>query len=179
MLKIDETLLLIIDVQEKLFRVIPEKETLSGNLQKLIRGCGLLSVPAIITEQNPAGLGPTIAEVTTLLPDSTKLSKFCFNCCAEVTFMEELAATGRHQVLVCGIESHICVYQTTLDLLAHGYEVHLVTDCVASRAMDNKKLAVKRLQCEGAKLTGVEMAIFELLRTAKAEQFRAVSTLIK
>lgn len=179
MLQIDDTLLLIIDVQEKLFRVMPEKETLSDSLQKLIRGCGMLNVPAMITEQNPTGLGPTIAEITALLPDSAKISKFCFSCCAEVPFLEQLEATGRRQVLVCGIESHICVYQTALDLLSHGYEVHLVTDCVASRTVENKKLAQKRLQFDGAKLTGVEMTLFELLRTARAEQFRAISALIK
>ncbi|AKG53390.1 isochorismatase [Dehalogenimonas sp. WBC-2] len=179
MLRIDDTLLVVIDVQEKLFRVIPDKDILLAHLQKLIRGCAILEIPVIVTEQNPAGLGATVAELAGLLSDSSRITKFTFSCCAESSFMDQLAATGRKQILICGIESHICVFQTTSDLLSQGYETHVITDCVASRTHDNKELALNRLNAEGAKLTGVEMALFELLRTAKAEQFKSISSLIK
>jgi nicotinamidase-related amidase len=179
MLKTENTLLLVIDVQEKLFRVMHGKEALLINLSKLIRGCRLLGIPALVTEQNPAGLGPTIPEIAALLPDAAKALKFSFSCCAETGFIDQLKATGRRQILVCGIESHVCVYQTASDLLAAGYEVQVVSDGVSSRTPQNKELALRRLASEGAKLTGVEMALFELLRTAKAEQFKAVSALIK
>ncbi len=179
MLKVENTLLLVIDVQEKLFMVMPDKESLLKNLQNLVRGCGLLTVPVIITEQNPAGLGPTLSEITSLIPEGIKVEKFGFSCCAESTFNKALKSTNRHQILICGIESHICVYQTAMELLTEGYEVHIVTDCIASRSPENRELAQKRLLAEGAKLTGVEMALFELLQTSKAAQFKAISALIK
>ena len=179
MLRVNETTLLLIDAQEKLFRVIPDNDILLTNLQKLIRGCEILEIPVIVTEQNPAGLGTTIADLSGLLSDAPRITKFTFSCCAESSFMEQLAATGRKQILICGIESHICVYQTTVDLLLHGYEPNVVTDCVASRTRENKTLALNRLNAEGVKMTGVEMALFELLRTAEAEQFKAISSLIK
>ena len=179
MLKIDDTLLLMIDVQEKLFRVMPEKETLLLNLSKLVRGCRLLGVPALIIEQNPAGLGPTVETISSLLPDVLKVTKFSFSCCAEADFIDQVKSTGRRQILICGIESHICVYQTGSDLLSAGYEVQVVSDAVASRAPQNKELALQRLAAEGGVITGVEMALFELLRTAKAEQFKAISAIIK
>ncbi len=179
MLTIENTLLLVIDVQEKLFRVIHEKEALLINLSKLVRGCRLLGVPVLVTEQNPAGLGPTVAEIETLLPEATKAIKFSFSCCGEIGFIDTLKAAGRRQILVCGIESHICVYQTASDLLAAGFEVQVVSDGVGSRTSQNKELAVNRLAAEGTTITGVEMALFELIRTAKAEQFKAISALVK
>jgi nicotinamidase-related amidase len=179
MLKSADALLLIIDVQEKLFRVIHGKEQLLSNLQKLAKGCRLLGVPALLTEQNPAGLGPTVPELAALMPEAEKVIKFSFSCCAEADFNERIKATGRRQILICGIESHICVYQTAMDLLAAGYEVQVVCDCVSSRLPDNKDLALRRLETEGAKLTGVEMALFELLRTAKSERFKGLSVIVK
>ena len=179
MLKIENTLLLVIDVQEKLFRVMPEKETLLQNLSKLIRGCRLLGVPVLVTEQNPVGLGPTVPEIAALVPDAAKATKFDFSCCSDIGFIEQLKTTDRRQVLICGIESHICVYQTASDLLSAGYEVQVVSDGVSSRAPQNKELSLRRLAAEGVTITGVEMALFELLRTAKAEQFKAISKLIK
>jgi nicotinamidase-related amidase len=178
-LRIEDSLLLVIDVQEKLFKVIDSKDTLLVSLQKLIKGCRLLDVPVILTEQNPAGLGPTLAEIAGLIPDAERAIKFAFSCCAEAGFNDKVRATGRRQVIICGIESHVCVYQTTLDLLGAGYEVNVVGDAVSSRTPENRNLALRRLSAEGAKISGVEMALFELLRTARAAQFKAVSALIK
>lgn len=179
MLKTDNTLLLVIDVQEKLFRVMPDKEALAASITKLIRGCRLLEVPVIVTEQNPAGIGPTISDLDADLSQSTRLIKYAFSCCAEEEFLQSLERTGRKQIIICGIESHICVYQTAMDLLKRGYEVYVVSDGVSSRTAENRSLALRRLEREGVKLTGVEMTLFELLRTSKSEQFKAVSSLIK
>jgi nicotinamidase-related amidase len=179
MLTVDDSVLLIIDVQEKLLRVMFEKEPLFSNLQQLIKGCSLLGIPVVFTEQNPAGLGGTVLELKELVTVFEPVVKFSFSCCAESGFNEKLKNLGRRQVIVCGIESHICVYQTSMDLLAGGYEVHLVGDCVSSRTSINKELAVRRMISEGVKLTGLEMCLFELLRTSKAQQFKAISALIK
>ncbi|PPD57732.1 hydrolase [Dehalogenimonas etheniformans] len=178
MLEVKDTVLLVIDVQEKLFPVMFDKEILLSNLQKLVKSISLLEIPIIYTEQNPAGLGRTIPELIGGY-EAKPVSKFHFSCCNEAEFNATLSATQRKQVLVCGIESHICVYQTSMDLLLKDFEVHLVTDCVSSRTSQNKDLALRRLASEGAKLTGVEMALFELLRSSKSGQFKAISSLIK
>ena len=179
MLTPENTVLLIVDVQEKLLPVMFEKEILLSNLQKLVKGSLLLEIPIIFTEQNPAGLGRTVRELIDLNPGVMPISKFDFSCCADPDFNEKLRILGRHQVLVSGIESHICVYQTSMDLLSNGYEVHMVSDCVSSRTCQNKELALRRMACERVKLTGVEMALFELVRSSKSRQFKAISSLIK
>jgi nicotinamidase-related amidase len=179
MLSIDNTVLVLIDIQGKLWNVMHEKEALLENLQKLVKGCRLLGVPAILTEQNPKGLGPTVPELTQLLPDIQPLPKFCFSCVQDSGFLNTLAASKRKQVLVCGIEAHICVYQTALELLKNGFEVHLLVDGVSSRTAKNRDTAVIRLQSEGAKLTTTEMALFELLRTAESPLFKELSRIIK
>lgn len=179
MLNVADSLLLIIDVQEKLFRVMDEKEALLTNLKKLVKGGVILNVPVIVTEQNPAGLGKTLAEISELISNITAPAKFSFSCAGETEIMNQIKASKRSQILVCGIEAHICVYQTCLDLLSSGYEVHLVSDCVASRTAQNHELALRRLEREGVKVTGVEMALFELLRTSKSPQFKAISSLVK
>ncbi|ADJ25874.1 isochorismatase hydrolase [Dehalogenimonas lykanthroporepellens BL-DC-9] len=179
MLEPQNTLLLIIDVQEKLFRVMDEKSALLKNIVALARGSALLEIPAIITEQNPDGLGPTLKEITDARPEALVSTKFSFDCCGETGFTEMLSRTGRRQIIVCGIESHICVYQTAMGLREAGYAVQVVADAVASRSPANRELALRRLEKEGIALTGTEMALFELLRTARADLFKAVSALIK
>jgi nicotinamidase-related amidase len=178
-LTVEDTLLLIIDVQEKLFPVMYDKEALRSNLVKMVRGCVILDVPVMVSEQNPTGLGSTISELVTLLPNSAKVTKFNFSCCRELGFEEKLKETGRGNILVCGIESHICVYQTAMDLVSAGYVVHVVSDCVSSRSFQNKEVALRRLAAENVKLTSAEMALFELLRTAKAPHFKTISALVK
>lgn len=179
MLTTDNTLLLVIDVQEKLFKVMPDKESLLQNIRKLVQGCSLMGIPTVITEQNPAGLGSTIPEITSSLPEALTIEKFSFSCCSEDHFLEALRNTGRRQIIICGMESHVCVYQTAMDLKTAGYEVQIVADGIASRSSDNRELALQRLQSEGIRLTGVEMALFEILKTALSEQFKSISKLIK
>jgi nicotinamidase-related amidase len=179
MLNIDKTALVIIDVQEKLSRVMHEKEKLFENLQKLVKGVKLLNIPVIITEQNPNGLGPTVSEIAPLLPDTKPVTKFSFSCCGEEPFLRQLEMLNRKQVLLAGIETHVCVYQTAVDLIEAGYEVHTVVDCVSSRTLENKNLALDKMKSEGANLTSVEIALFELLKTAANPKFKELSKIVK
>ena len=179
MLTIDNTALIIIDVQEKLFRVIDNREALLENLQKIISGARVLGIPLLVTEQNPAGLGATVPELKTLLADIQPISKFSFSCCGEERCMEELSSLKRTQLLLAGIETHICVYQTALDLLDQGYEVEVLADCVGSRTVENKSLGLEKMKQAGAQITGIEMALFELQRVAKGEAFKELSKLVK
>jgi nicotinamidase-related amidase len=178
-LNLENSVLLVIDIQTKLLNVMSEKEALLENAQKLIKGVQLLGVPIVITEQNPRGLGPTQQELLQLLPNVWALPKFCFSCSQDKGFSDALSKLNRRQILVCGIESHICVYQTAMDLLKQGNEVQIVTDVVSSRSASNKQIAISRLQAEGAKLTSTEMLLFELLKTAESPNFKEISRIIK
>lgn len=175
----EDTVLVMIDIQEKLFRVIHEKEALSANTVKLVKGIKLLNIPVIITEQNPAGLGPTLSEISSLLPDVKPITKFDFSCCREEAFLQKLDELKRNQIIVCGIETHICVYQTALDLADMGYEVQVVTDCVSSRIPSNRETALSRMKLEDIMPTSTEMVLFEILGTAKHDKFKEISAIIK
>ena len=175
----DNTSLVIIDIQEKLFRVMHEKERLSDNIVKLIKGIQILEIPMIVTEQNPDGLGPTIPEISGVLSGQISIPKFSFSCCGEEVFQKKLKDLNRRQLLLTGIETHICVYQTALDLLASGYEVQVVADCVSSRTPENSDIALNRMAMEGAMPTSTEMILFELLKTAGDDKFRAISAIVK
>ncbi len=179
MLNLENTALVMIDIQGKLLNVMSEKEALLENAQKLLKGLQLLGVPILVTEQNPKGLGPTQPELAQLMPNISPLPKYCFSCSQDNGFGQALSKLNRKQLLLCGIESHICVYQTALELLNQGYEVQIVTDVVSSRSVKNKEIALSRLQSEGAKLTSVEMVLFELLKTAENSMFKEISRIIK
>ena len=179
MLNLDNTALVIIDIQGKLWNVMYEKEALLENAQKLAKGMQVLGVPIILTEQNPKGLGPTVPELMQLLPDVKPIPKFEFSCCRNRDFQLALDNLKRKQILICGIESHICVYQTTLALLSSGYEVQVVADVVSSRVVKNREIALTRVQSEGAKVTTSEMALYELLQTAESPQFKEMLKVIK
>jgi len=179
MFTIDNTVLVIIDIQEKLFRLMHRKEDLADNAVKLLKGIRALDVPVILTEQNPKGLGPTIPELTALLPDAEPVIKFDFSCMREEAFRTRLESMNRDQVLVTGIETHICVCQTALDLVEAGYEVDVVTDCVSSRTPENRDVALTRMGLEDIMPCTTEMILFELLQTARHEKFKEISTIIK
>jgi nicotinamidase-related amidase len=179
MLKLENTVLVIIDMQGKLWNVMNEKEALLENCLKLIKGLQILGVPIVITEQNPKGLGPTLPEITQLIPEAKAIPKFTFSCCQDSGFMQAMNDLKRKQILICGIEAHICVYQTTLELLSKGYEVQVVADVVSSRVLKNKDISLSRLQSEGAKLTITEMAQYELLQTAENPKFKEMLRVVK
>lgn len=179
MLDIDHTVLTIIDVQGNLAHAMHDKETLFTKIRQLIKGVLMLGIPVILTEQNPKKLGPTLPEIHELIPDLTAIPKMSFSCCNEKAYMDTVSSFGKKKMLIAGIESHICVYQTSVDLLNMGYEVQIVTDAVASRALENKKLAINKMSRMGIEMTSVEMALFELLKTAEHDKFREISKIIK
>ncbi len=180
MLTINDTALLVIDVQGRLAQVMHDKETLFANVERMIRGAKVLELPVLWTEQVPDKLGPTLPEFANLLSDvSQPVSKASFSCCGVQPFRQALTASERRQVLVTGIEAHVCVYQTVIDLLEQEYEVQLVADAVSSRTPENKAIALERMKEAGATLTSTEMALFELLRVAEGDKFRTISKLVK
>lgn len=174
-----DTVLVIIDVQEKLFRAIYEKEQMLDSLLRLIQGARVLEIPIIMTEQYPKGLGTTLPEIIDLLPDIKRLPKTVFSCYRDSDFRQELKVLSRNQILLAGIETHVCVYQTAIDLIKTGYSVHIATDCVSSRTAENKALGMQRVSGAGAKLTSMEMVLFEFLQVAEGERFKAVSKILK
>lgn len=179
MLEIKNSILLVIDIQGNLAHAMHDKESLFKATGQLIKGIKCLEIPMILTEQNPKGLGPTIPEIRELIPDLIAIPKISFSCCNEKTFMEEVKKINKRQILISGIESHICIYQTTINLLDMGYEVHIVTDAVASRDPKNRELALRKMERMGATMTCVEMALFELMRTAEHPRFRDIVKIIK
>ncbi len=179
LLTTDNTVLVIIDIQDRLFRVMPDKERLVQSVLKLIKGAKVLEIPIIMTEQYPAGLGLTLPEITELLPDVKPIEKISFSCCDAEPFQPALNTLNRKQVLIAGIETHICVYQTAMALLGRGFEVQVVVDCVSSRDAENKKVCLAKMSRAGIGLTTTEMALFELLKVAKGEKFKQISNIVK
>ena len=178
MLTVESSVLVVIDVQGKLAQLMHGKEALFENLRRIIQGAQVLGVPILCTEQNPAGLGPTIPEVAEPLGDLVR-PKLSFSCCGDERFARELEDLGRKQVLLTGIETHICVYHTAVDLVARGYEVHVVADAVSSRRPENKAIGLRKMTDAGACLTSVETALFELLRVAEGAQFKQILRIVK
>ena len=179
MLEIENTVLLIIDIQGKLAHLMDKKELLFKNVQNLIKGSRTLGILIIWVEQNPKGLGATIPEIAAMLPDIEPISKMSFSSCRNDRFLQTLNALDRKQLLISGIETHICVYQTAADLVNMGYEVQAVADAVSSRDLENKKIGLQRMKDSGVGLTSVETALFELLKVAEGEQFRQIIRIIK
>jgi nicotinamidase-related amidase len=179
MLKPDETVFVLIDVQGKLAQVMHKKEDLFRNLQILIQGLQAIEIPVLWLEQYPEGLGPTIPEIAELLPNDAAIPKACFSACGKPEFRTRLQDSGRNQVLVAGIEAHICVYQTVRDLLDMGHEVEVVADAVSSRTPENRQVGLDRMASMGASITSVEMLLFELLGEAGSDVFRQVAKLVR
>lgn len=179
MFKIDNTIMLLVDVQGNLANLMYDREGLFSSLATLIKGLTILGVPIIWMEQLPEKLGPTVPELAALLPEKKPIAKHTFSCCGNGAFLSEFSSQDRHQVLVTGIETHICVYQTCFDLLQTGNEVQVVTDCVSSRTKANKKIGLKRISEAGGSMTSVEMVFFELMRKAGGDAFTQIVKLIK
>ncbi|MBW2575402.1 MAG: hydrolase [Deltaproteobacteria bacterium] len=179
MLKIENTALLIVDIQGNLAHLMQGKELLFKNVQKLIKGIQVLEMPILWVEQNPRGLGPTIPEIADLLSDIRPISKMSFSSCRNDRFLQALNALNRKQVLVAGIEAHVCVYQTAAGLVGLGYEVQVATDAVSSRNLENKEIGLQRMKDSGVSLTSVETALFELIKVAEGEQFKEIIKIVK
>jgi nicotinamidase-related amidase len=179
MLDPDDTILIVVDVQGKLAQLMHEKETLFANLRKLISGAKALGLPILWAEQVPEKMGPTVPEVAELLTGLKPIAKSAFSCWGDARFREAAAALKRKQVLIAGIETHVCVYQTAQDLAAEGFAVQVVADAVSSRAAENKALGLERIRFASASLTSVEMCLMELLRTAEHPAFREILKVIR
>jgi len=175
----DNTAGLIIDIQERLYPFIFENEKLTKNVSKLIEGLKIIGVPIFVTEQYVKGLGSTIEPVSILLGSIPRIEKMSFSCCDEPRVMEGLALSGKDNIIIAGIESHVCVLQTVIDFIHNGYHPVVVEDCVSSRNENDKRIAIDRMRQEGAIITTCESVLFELLRYSGTEQFKGISRLVK
>ena len=179
-MKPTEDVLVVVDMQEKFVPVIDGFDAVAANVEILVRGCRILGVPILATEQYPKGLGRTIEPLRSAWDDGLQpIEKTAFSCLGEPAFVEAWSALGRRAVILAGIEAHVCVYQTVRDFLARGVDVELVADAVSSRTARNREIGLQRCVQLGARLTSVEMVLFEWLEKAGGEAFKAISRLVK
>ena len=170
--------LVVIDVQGRLTQTMDNKDQLLSNIQRLLKAALLLDIPIVVTEQAPDKIGSTISEISQYLKE-VPIKKNSFSCCGEKAFLEKIAGLNTRQIIVCGIETHVCVFQTVCDLKQHHYDVQVVVDAVSSRSHQNKQLGLNRIESVGGVLTCGEMIICELLKTADHPKFRDIMKLIK
>jgi nicotinamidase-related amidase len=175
----DRAVLTVVDVQEAFRPAVVEFDEVARSVAVLVQGAKALGVPVLVTEQYPKGLGHTVAEVEEHLDGVQPIEKLCFSAADAERFTDRLGDSGRDQVLLCGIESHVCVSQTAHDLLGRGLEVHVVRDAVSSRTEDNRALGLHKMERAGAVVTSVETALFELLREAGTPEFKEIQKLVK
>lgn len=173
--------LIVVDIQEKLLPPIFEKERLVGNSQLLIRLAGILKIPTLMTTQYSKGLGSTVPEIASLLPETRAIDKLAFSCFGSDAFCSLLKGLPgrRTTVLLCGMESHICVMQTALGALHEGYLVHAASDAVSSRSAWNWKIGLQRMAAAGAVISSTEMMIYELLRSSGSAAFKEMLQYLK
>ena len=179
MLDLKSTVLVIIDVQGKLAQIMHDRDTLFKNLHILVSGVKLLNIPIIWMEQVPDKLGSTIPEIKDVLIDQKPIIKDVFSCMKNEEFNNQIKRINPNDIILAGIESHVCVYQTAMDLLEKKYNVHIVADAISSRISENKELGIERMLLEGAMKTSVEMLLFEIQGEAKGDRFRQISKLVK
>jgi nicotinamidase-related amidase len=170
---------LIIDIQERLFPHIYKHDLIAGNTATLIRGLKILELPLILTQQYTVGLGETISVIKKSMPEFAPVEKNCFSCCDEPLFMESLKKLDKKFVIIAGMEAHVCVLQTVLDLLANNYIPVVIENCISSRKNRDKKTAVERMRQEGAIISTYESILFELTRFAGTSQFKEISKIVK
>jgi len=177
----DQCALIVIDIQEKLLPPIFQKEQLVRNAQLLIRAAGILKIPALVTTQYSKGLGGTVPEIASLLPESQPIDKQLFSCFGSDVFCTLLKRLpgNRNTVLLCGMESHICVAQTALAALRDGYVVHVASDAVSSRTQWNWKIGLERMRAAGAVISSTEMMIYELMRSSGSPAFKELLPYLK
>jgi nicotinamidase-related amidase len=178
-LKPSESVLIIVDVQERLASVMERREQVEAAIGVLIRTARLHDIPIIVTQQYTKGLGPTVDVLSSKLEGVDPLEKIYFSCCGEESFTRALDALGRRKVIITGMEAHICVLQTALDLIDAGYTVHLPWDAVCSRNDGNRDAAMRFLERAGAVITSTETAAFQILEKAGTKEFKEISSLLK
>jgi nicotinamidase-related amidase len=175
----NNAILLIIDVQERLAMVMDKKDQVVRNTLHLIELARMQNIPVVVTEQYPKGLGRTLTEITSALPSYLPIEKVSFNCCGEASFNEQIKRLGRKKVIVTGMETHICVLQTSVGLIQDGFDVHLVQDAVCSRTKENWRSGVEFIRDAGGAITNTETALFQLLGVAGTPEFKTISNRIK
>ncbi len=178
----DQAVLLVVDIQERLSAVMHSDNmaSVSKNAHILIEGAKILGLPILVTEQYPKGIGPTLPTLTDALPPDTEpISKVEFSCAAVSAVRDVVSASGRKQLIVCGMETHICVFQTTRDFLEQGYDVFVPQDAVISRTEDNRTVGLRLMERAGAVISSTESLLFDLLQKAGGPEFKRISKLIK
>jgi nicotinamidase-related amidase len=170
---------LIIDIQEKLLPHMHLADQLEKNCQKLISGLAILNIPMITSEQYPKGLGPTSASISTLIPDFNPIEKIAFSCCRHDKFRHTLRDLGKRVIIICGVESHVCVLQSVIDMVELGYQPVVVEDCISSRKESDKLTAISRMKGERVIVTSFESVLFELCQEAGTVNFKKISKLVK
>jgi nicotinamidase-related amidase len=180
-LEAEQCALIVVDMQKKLLPPIWEKERLVRNVQLLIRLAGILKIPSIVTTQYAKGLGETVPDIAGLLPDTPSIDKLMFSCFGSDAFCSTLKRLPgqRTTVLLCGMETHICVMQTALGALREGYLVHVASDAVGSRTELNWRIGLERMRASGAILSSAEMMLYELLRSSGAPAFKELLPYLK
>ena len=179
MFQSDDTVAVLVDVQEKLFGAMHEHDILAAQIIRLLRGLAALQVPMICTEQLPDKLGPTLSGLAHWMPNAAPITKSTFSCVEEPEFVKALEATGRRNVVLCGIEAHVCVYQTAAHLIARGYAVQVIADATSSRTRDNREIALTRMRHLGVDVSSVESTLFEILADARHPAFKHVLAAVR
>jgi hypothetical protein len=175
----DQSCLVVVDVQQRLAPAIAGCEEGVANCKLLLRAGARLGLPTLFSEQYPKGLGPTVAALAPWAKGGTRIEKLAFSCMGEKAFVERLNALKRRQVVVCGMEAHVCVLQTAMEIRQAGFDCFVVADATGSRRKDSKVLALDRLARHGVEIVTAEMVVFEWLGRAGSEVFREVSALLK
>lgn len=180
LMDIDRSALVVVDLQEAFRGVIDEYDRVIQRSAMAVSGFRSLGRPILVTEQYPKGLGQTVSEIGVLLTDrEVPFEKTAFSSCGAEAFVESLRSSDIQHVAICGIEAHICVNQTVHDLLAYGFAVHLLTDAISSRRASDRSVGIEKMIGSGAVGSSVEMALFEMLRDARHEQFKTIQGLVK
>ncbi|MGK7294950.1 MAG: hydrolase [Candidatus Wenzhouxiangella sp. M2_3B_020] len=177
--RLEDAQLVVVDVQGKLARLMHESDAMIRAQQAMIRACRLLEIPVVWAEQLPDKLGDTVDELQEALEELSPCAKSSFGCMGDETLRKRIDENGRSQVLLCGIETHVCVWQTAAALLDDGYSVHLIADATSSRNVANRDIAIRRMDRAGVHLSNVEMVLFELMRDAGHPKFREITKLLK
>jgi nicotinamidase-related amidase len=175
----ENTVGLVIDMQEKLFPHVADRDLILKRTCMLIEGLKIFDIPILVTQQYPKGLGETINEIKGCLKEFKPIDKVAFSCCGEQNFTKKLSNGDTENIIICGIETHVCVMQTALDLLDDGYQPIVVEDCVSSRQLNDKHIAIERMRREGVIITTYESILFEICAKAGTEPFKALSKLVK
>jgi nicotinamidase-related amidase len=175
----NETAAVVVDIQERLLPHIYQWEDTLQNCLKLIDGLQVLSIPMLVTQQYTKGLGSTDPSIVNKITGFSHIEKITFSCCGESVFKEKISSLGKKYIILCGIETHVCVLQTCIDLLKDGYIPVVVEDCVSSRKPNDKAIAIERMRQEGARITTLESILFELTQVSGTETFKSISKLVK